>query len=329
MTLLLSDNDVANLVDPLELIKSIESSLIEESAGGAVIPRRVNIDANGTLFRIGPAFLPGSGFMGFKAFHGRQGDVVRYVVCLYDEARGDLLAIMDANNLTAARTGAVTGLATNYLASRRARSVGIIGAGAEARTNLAAIAAVRSIDAVRVYSPRTASRQNFARYVEETIGIECRAVDTPQKAVFDAEIVVVATNTRGASDPIAYRGAWMRPGQHINSIGSTNLALREIDPAAFARPDVVVVDTADMVLEESADVLAAVAEGSYPDVVELKDVIGGAAVGRDDTDETMVTLFKSVGTGGQDVAAAAVVYRKALETGHGQDLGEVLVAKNF
>lgn len=329
MTLLLTNRDVERASDIAAQIDVIEASLREEANGTVDLPPRLNLTTTTGFFRVMPAVMRDSGLMGYKVFHGSVRHGVRYLIAIYDERDGRLLALMDAAYLTAARTGATTGVATKYLAPPAAAAVGVIGSGLEATTNLEAVCAVRPIREGKVFSPTPANRTRFATRMSDRLDIRMEAVDTPVEAVADAEAIVVATNTTGVGDLIAYRGQWMVAGQHVNSIGSTGGQLREIDPETFARADRIVTDSRVQLEAESGDLHAARQAGTYDrsKVAELKDIVAGRLPGRTESDET--TLFKSVGTAIQDVAAGFAVYREAVRQGLGQDVGEFLELKTF
>lgn len=328
MTIVLNAEDVQRATNMRVLVDAIEKGLREEALGQVVMPPRLNLPlkAAGTWFRIMPAVMNESGLMGFKAFQ-RAASGVRYLIAVYEQEEGNLLALMDAAYLTAARTGAATGLATKYLAPPGATHVAVIGSGLEARTNLEAVCAVKPVKRVTVYSPRQERREAFAAWVRTELGVEATAVESPERCLAEAEIVVVATVTAGQPDPISYRGAWMQPGIHVNSIGSTMPVQREIDPEAFARSDRIVVDAGGQIEEESGDVIAAIREGTYDRtrVVELKDVVAGKVKGR--TKDNEITLYKSVGTAVQDVMAGFAVYEEARRLSLGQDIGDLLELK--
>lgn len=327
--LLLNAEEVIQATSMAALVDAVEAGVREEAAGTVVLPPRLNLPSGGGFFRIMPAVLNGSGLMGFKAFHGSIKEGVRYLIAVYDQKSGVLLTMMDAHYLTAARTGATTGVATRYLAPEDARTVGVIGSGLEARTNLQGVCAVRNIEKVWAYSPSAERRAQFAREMSETLGIEVIAADDPARCVEQADIVVVATNTAGRPDPIAYRGAWMKAGQHVNSIGSTMPVLREIDPESFAQAAIVVSDSTVQLREESGDVLAAIEERRCdPDAFRnLKDIVGGGNPARNGGGE--ITLFKSVGTAIQDVTAGFAVYQEALKRGLGIEVPDFLDLKLF
>ena len=329
MTLLLTNSDVERASDIAVQIDVIEAGLREEANGTVDLPPRLNLATTTGFFRVMPAVMRDSGLMGYKVFHGSVRHGVRYLIAIYDEKDGRLLALMDAAYLTAARTGATTGVATRYLALQNAATVGVIGSGLEATTNLEAVCAVRPIQSGKVFSPTPANRKRFAAHMSDRLGIRLEAVATPEQAVADVNVVVVATNTTGVGDLIAYRGRWMTAGQHVNSIGSTGLQLREIDPETFARADCIVTDSRMQLEAESGDLHAARQAGTYDrsKVTELKQVVAGRTPGRTEPDET--TLFKSVGTAIQDVAAGFAVYQEAVRQGFGQDAGDFLELKTF
>ena len=329
MTLLLTYSDVERASDIAAQIDAIEAGLREEANGTVDLPPRLNLATTTGFFRVMPAVMRDSGLMGYKVFHGSVQHGVRYLIAIYDEKDGRLLALMDAAYLTATRTGATTGVATRYMTPPNAATVGVIGSGLEATTNLEAVCAVRSIREGKIFSPTPANRERFAAHMSDRLGIRLEAVAAPEQAVADVDVVVVATNTTGVGDLIAYRGRWMTAGQHVNSIGSTGLQLREVDPETFARADCIVTDSRVQLEAESGDLHAARQVGTYDraKVIELKKVAAGCAPGRTGADET--TLFKSVGTAIQDVAAGFAVYREAVRRGLGRDVGEFLELKTF
>jgi len=328
MTLVLTAQDVEQASDMRTMISAIEEGLREEASGDAIVPPRINITTQSGWFRLMPAVLNKRGIMGFKAFQITNGLGARYLIAIYNERDGILLALMDAHYLTAARTGATTGIGTKYLARSNARTVGVVGSGLEARTNLAAICAVREIDHVNVFSPNPERRQLFAKEMGQRLRVEITPVESPQASVDGVDIILVATVTSGRPDPISFRGEWLRPGVHINSVASTMPRQREIDAETIGRADVMVVDSKAQIEEESGDVLAAIQEGTYDSkkVFEAADVVGGKAPGR--TSESQITLYKSVGTAIQDVMAGHAVYEAAKKLSLGRDLGEILDLKS-
>jgi ornithine cyclodeaminase/alanine dehydrogenase-like protein (mu-crystallin family) len=247
-------------------------------------------------------------------------------VCSLDT--GAVIALVDAAYLTAARTGATSGVATRWLSRENSTSVGVIGSGLEAETNLRAVCSVRPISRAYVYSRTPQRRQAFAARMSEALGIPVTATADPQSAVTGTDIVVVATNT-GPDPVVAYQGSWLEPGQHVVSIGSTTASLREIDAETILRADTVVFDaTLDQLRNESGDVIALLeAQPDWCGGVSLDRLITGDAVGRIRPED--MTLFKSVGNAAQDLLGATYVLREAHRLGIGAEVDDIASPKQF
>jgi ornithine cyclodeaminase/alanine dehydrogenase-like protein (mu-crystallin family) len=331
MALILDADDVEALAAMPLLVEIIDRGVHEEALGKVVMPPRLNLPTrDGGFFRVMPALMNQSGLMGYKVFNGSIETGVRYLIAIYSQDSGALLALMDAHYLTAARTGATSGVATRYMARAKTPHVAVIGSGLEARTNLLGVCAVRNVERVTVYSPNAERRALFAARMSAELGIGIEPRNSPAECVRGADIVVVGTNTTGRASTIAYEGKWSEPGMHINAIGSTMPRLREIDPDTFARSGRIVVDSVVSQLEEeSGDVIAAIKENKFPRdrVFEMKEVLGGRVPGRAGDDE--ITLFKSVGTAIQDVMAGFAVYEEAVRQKRGRDIGDFMSVKRF
>lgn len=313
MTLLLSHDDVLAAVDMADAIDAMEMAFKEEGEGGVNQPPRTNIRTSTGFLRVGPVVMENSGWMGFKAMNLAAGVGVRYQVHLYTVADGDLKAIMDAQHLTTLRTGAASAVATKRLARAGATTVAVLGSGVESRAQLEAMHALGVVERARVYSPTRANRERFAAEYSEAMGIDVRAVDDARAAVDGAGIVVAGIK----SAEYALYGEWLVPGVHVNSVGTARPDQREIDPETFARSDIVVVDTRHGVFGEAGDAIAAKDVIKPDDVHELSEVVANGGPVR--TDDAQITLFKSVGTGIQDIALAAKIYQRALERGLGTE----------
>jgi ornithine cyclodeaminase/alanine dehydrogenase len=330
MTLLLSDEAVRQACDIAAMVKAVEETIRTESSGDTlVMPSRQNLAYGDTFLRVMPVIMGGTGVLGLKMFQGSVTRGVRYVVVLCELESAEILAILDGHYLTAARTGATSGVATNHLARAEASTVGVIGSGLEAETNLQAVCAVRSIDRVRVFSPREHRRVAFAERMSALLGIPVVPMDDPKKAVSGTDIVVVATNT-GPQGPVAYCGEWMEAGQHIVSIGSTTTALRELDIETFRRVDQVCFDIPPAsMLDESGDLVALAAEGllDRPGTITLAELLSDKKPPERPSERR--TLFKSVGAALQDMAGAVSIYEKALQLGVGVRVPMIADLKTF
>ncbi|AKC71069.1 ornithine cyclodeaminase family protein [Pandoraea oxalativorans] len=245
-------------------------------------------------------FFPGNSTVGKDPHQG--------CVLLMSGETGELLAVMNAAEITGIRTAAVTGLATSLLARHDASRLALVGAGHQAHWHLAALAAARPLHHVRVASRSLASAQAFVDKEQPNYGFRLEAIQRVEDAVRDADIVVTVTNS---TDPVL-RAEWIAPGTHVNLVGSSTPRHREADTLLMARAQLFV-DRRESTLNESGDYLAAAAEGRIgPDdlLAELGELVTRSHPGR--TDAESVTLFKSLGMGAQDVALAAALYRRAM-----------------
>lgn len=230
--------------------------------------------------------------------------------------RGELLAILDAAALTAIRTAAVSAVATQALAREDSALLAILGSGAQAMSHVDGMMEVRPITNVRVWSRTPANAERFAAEVTERFPVEVLAAPTVRDAVRDADIVCTTT---GARDPIV-EGGWLRPGAHVNAIGSASATDRELDGAAVQRARVFV-DRMEAAMREAGDLLLAIDEGAVAADAfagELGAVLVGRIEGRRSADE--ITLFKSVGLSAEDVAGAREVYEECLRRGLGHEV---------
>ena len=240
-------------------------------------------------------------------------------VLLFDAANGRLLSLLDASAITAIRTAAASGLATEVLARRDAGDLAILGTGIQASTHLEAIASVRTLRRIRVWGRSRAHAEAFATRESARLGswglrgVRVEVASGGREAVDGADIVVTST---AATEPIL-RGEWLTPGAHVNAVGACRHNQRELDGEAIRRSRVIV-DRRESAMAEAGDILLAIAEGAVgPDaiVAELGQVLAGTAMGRRSGEE--ITLFKSVGVAIQDLAAARAAYQAARAAGAG------------
>jgi alanine dehydrogenase len=316
MALLLKHSDVQASVTMAEAIAAMEEAFKEEGEGSAFLPQRINMKAGGGWLRVGPVALERSGWMGFKAMNLAPGHGLRYQVHLYRIESGELLCIMDAQHLTTLRTGATSAVATRLLARKGPAVVALLGSGVEARAQLEAMHAGGFVRSARVFSPTEVNRTKLASDFRRDFAMDIVPVGNAREAVEGADMVVAAVK---AKTPVLL-GSWLRPGMHVNSVGTARRDQREIDQETFRRSATVVVDTRTGVFEEAGDAVAARDSVEPHRVHELSEVVCGKAPGR--TSDDQITLFKSVGTGIQDIALAAVIYKKAKEKGMGKEMGE-------
>ena len=234
-------------------------------------------------------------------------DAHQGAVMLFSRETGELVALMNASEITAIRTAAVSGVATRLLAREDANELAIIGAGVQARTHLAALACVRSLKRVRVAARNVEHAQRLVDEMQPNVRSSIEAVPTNEDAVRGADVVVTATSSL---EPVLKR-EWISPGAHINAIGTHSPNSREIDSATMAAARIFV-DRRESALNESGDYLLAAKEGVIgPDNIagEIGELLIGTKSGR--TSATEITLFKSLGLAIEDVACAEYLYQNA------------------
>jgi ornithine cyclodeaminase/alanine dehydrogenase-like protein (mu-crystallin family) len=223
---------------------------------------------------------------------------------------------MEANLLGQIRTGAASGLATRYMAAPDAGTLGIIGSGFQARSQIAAITAVRSFQQVKIWSRDAGKRNSFAVECAREFSIPVAAVETAEEAVRGSAIVVTATN---AKDPVL-SSEWIAPGTHINAMGSNQARRRELPAELIRRADWIAVDSMEQARMESGDLIMALDEAGWrdPKLLELKDIVASKNVRERKT--TDITIFKSNGIALEDVTCAGYVYERGLKEKRGAEM---------
>jgi len=313
MTLLLTEKDVRELLTMHDAIAAVEEVMRRQADGQAIVhPRhRLELPDKGFLHYMTGADVT-AGVVGMKLYTSVRG-ALRFLVPLYRSATGELLALVEAEHLGMMRTGAASGVATRYMAREDSSTLALIGSGLQARGQIEAVAAVRNLTDVRVFSRNADRRAQFANEMEDLLEIPVNPVDSAGAAVHNADIIVTATTAHKA----VVEGAWIAPGTHINAIGANFPQKRELDDAAISRATRIAVDFIDQAKTEAGDLIQGFAAkpARWNSVVELSKIIAGKTPGREN--ETDVTLFKSSGIAIWDVAVAAKVYEVALEKGRG------------
>lgn len=312
--LYLREGEVERLLSMEVALEAVEDAFRAQAAGRlANHPRRRLHPDRNVYFHYMAAADAGSGYFGMKLYASAPAGV-RFLVPLYRADTGALVALLEADFLGRMRTGAASGVATKYMARADARRVGLLGSGHQAPTQLEAISRVRRLERVRVYSPNPDHRRAFAESMSAKLGLPVEPVETGERAIHEADIVVVCTN---AKQP-ALQGGWLAPGAHINAVGANFPQKRELDDAAVARAHRIVVDSLEQSREEAGDLIApfAARPERWQQVRELGEVVAGRFPGRGGPEE--ITLFKSNGVALEDVAAAVRVYERARADGVGR-----------
>jgi ornithine cyclodeaminase/alanine dehydrogenase-like protein (mu-crystallin family) len=309
MPLWLSEDDVAALVTPAEAVPVIEESFRRMAAGEVELMPRRRFGVAGGYFAVMAAADRGLGVAGLKSYTVVDGKLA-FVVCLFDLASGELSATIAADRLGQVRTGAASGVAARHLARPGATSLGLIGTGWQAESQLAAIrSAVPTIERV-VASSRKPER--VAAFCERTGAIPA---GDPSEAG-GCDVVVTVTTSR---DPVL-RGDWLRDGALICAVGANHPTARELDAQVIARATFVCCDSLDDARLESGDLIEPIAAGQldWLEVRELHEVVGGELAGRQS--DADIVLFKSNGIAPWDVALGHEVVRRARERGLGREL---------
>ncbi|GAC1396990.1 MAG: ornithine cyclodeaminase family protein [Ktedonobacteraceae bacterium] len=315
MALIVREKQVRTLLSMRDTLTVLEDAFHAQLQGLVKNQPRTRLAfANGVLTVLAAA-APTFGVVGFKTYTAfREG--VRYVVMLFSANNGELLAIIEADHLGAMRTGGTSAVATKYLARANARNVGLIGAGQQAVTQLMGVCAVRPITSVNVYSRRQPERELFCREMARLLNIEVISVADVHDAVEDADILITATTAR---DPVIH-GEWLKPGCHINAIGSNWIQRREIDFSTLHRSTLIVTDSLEQAYKEAGDFVIPANEGlfQWERVHELYEIMSDEGPQREASDE--ITLYKGLGIALEDVATAAHVYYLATKQGLGEEI---------
>jgi alanine dehydrogenase len=324
--LVLNGEDVTRLLPMRDCIQVMREALAALARGEALVPLRMVMRVPGVSGFLG--LMPGyisphdkqEGALGLKAVsvfpgNARRGiDTHQGAVLLFEADTGRLAALMDGAAITAIRTAAVSGLATDLLARPDAGELAVLGAGVQARTHIEAIAAVRPLRRVRIWSRNPERASALALEQRPRFAFPIQAEASAESAVREADIVATVS---ASPEPILQRG-WLKEGVHINAVGSSIPTSREIDTPTMVAARLFV-DRRESALAEAGDLLIPMLEGAVKGdhvEAELGEVITGKSRGRRSPQE--ITLFKSLGLAVEDVASAAYVLRRARETGAGQ-----------
>lgn len=324
---ILSRDDVQRALPMRECIEVVRAAFAQLSTGAATVPLRTQLPVPAhegvTLFM--PAYLADSGDLGAKIVsvfprNLAQGfPTIHAVVVVVDSTTGVPVALMDGTTLTALRTGAASGTATELLARPDARVAAVFGAGTQGRTQLEAVCTVRPITRALVYD---ADPAHAARYVDDVrargapFPADIRVAASPAEAVRQADVICTATT----SPTPVFDGRDVQPGTHINAIGAYTPQMQEVDAETIRRAKVVI-DSRQAALVEAGDLIVPLQQGLITEAhihAEIGEIVAGLKPGRERDDE--ITYFKSVGVAVQDVAAARRVLDRAAELGLGTEV---------
>jgi alanine dehydrogenase len=321
MIRILSRDDVRQALPMRQAIEAMKSAFTQLSAGQADMPLRValNVPQHDGLTLFMPAYLSADDQMAVKivsVFNENPAKglpLIHALVIVIDAATGEPAAVMDGTYLTALRTGAASGAATDLLARQEVRIVAIFGAGVQGRTQLEAVCAVRAVERAWVYDVVPGAAEAFAAEMGQRLSLPVKVARTPAEAVSEADVICTATTS---TSPV-FADADVQPGTHINAVGAYTPEMQEIPVETVLRARVVI-DHQEASLAEAGDLLIPLRTGQMGVehiYAELGEIAGGTKPGR--ATPEMITLFKSVGVAVQDVATASAV----LESARQLDLG--------
>lgn len=314
--MIISADEQKRLVDMNEVMEYVEIALKEFSALKTDTPIRTALPfGEGNSGLVMPSVAEDLKAMGLKYVTVVPGNakidkkVIQGVVLLSDIKTGEPLALLEGSYLTNIRTGALSGVATKYLAKKNASKLGIIGTGEQAHGLCRAVLAARDIETIFVFNRSEEKAKEFAEVTKETFGKEVVICATPDEVVQNSDILVTATTSMSPvfSTPL-------KPGTHINAVGSFKPTMQEIPSHALTSASKVVVESMEAALEESGDLQIPIQEGVFSENelhAELGKIISGEFAGRENDEE--ITVFKSVGVAIVDIVIAKYFYEKALK----------------
>jgi ornithine cyclodeaminase/alanine dehydrogenase-like protein (mu-crystallin family) len=321
--LFLSAKDVEKAISMKETIAAMKDAFLQLAKGEAIVPLRSNIDMPKenaeALFM--PAYLPDISKISLKTVTINKDNperglpMIQAMVMVFDAVTGSPIAVMDGEHLTAMRTGAVSGLATDLLARKDAEVVAIIGTGAQGKTQLEAVCEVREIKKAIVFDLNNERANSFAEKMSKKLGIEVISAISPEDISL-ADIICTATSS---SRPV-FDDANLRTGVHINGVGSYRPDMCEIPAETIVRAKVVI-DQASAALAEAGDLIQPIENGLITKdhiYAELDEIVAGTKTKRENDEE--ITVFKSVGVAVQDLSTAHKVIENARKLGLGTDV---------
>ena len=321
-TLFLGSEDIERAFSWEEAIISLRR-LYAFAVTEEMFPPRTMARGDGLWLRTLSGISPDGGLMGAKLIAANlKQRRASYLVPLFDQKSVELVALLDGNSITGFRTAATTAMALDSLALQGSVDVGVLGTGFEARNHVRALAAIRKISSVKVFSPNPDSRAAFVQDLTD-LGLSISPVESARAVVKGgADILLCAARSRGEK-PL-FEGGWLSPGVTVASIGSTLPEQREVDPDTIARASLVIADMPDEVAHDTGDMRAAREAGVLFDdkLVALADLVGGRHVGRSSDND--IVLYKSVGAAIQDIAVAAMCLQRARQLGLGTLLGQTI-----
>lgn len=322
MVRILDGDAVDRLLSPDLALKSMRDLFSLSGDPSAVGLARLDLGTPRGWLRILPGFVEPLGVFGYKTLHRTDGVGMRYAIYVHDLEGGELRGIVDALAVTNLRTGAVSALAADLMALPDVEVAALVGTGPVARGQAVMLELVRPARRLRVFARTPENRRRFLEDMADRLSSDVVEAASLDEAVADAGLVTLATK---ATSPILF-GRHLRPGMHVNSVGPASRDRVEVAPDSFADFDRIVCDSVDLVMDEAGDAFQAVGVGYDPKrAFDLRAVVAGTEPGR--AGDSEITLFKSVGTGLQDVMVAARLLDAAAAAGLGESMDDFISVK--
>lgn len=303
MAVMLGRGALEGAIGMREAIDLLEAMLAHEAAGATSVSPKHVTDFKGGFMRMLFAADTQAGYAASKLYHNIQGVGTRYVVSLYRLKDGELLAVLDGQLITDLRTGAASGVMARKVPMAGPVSVGIIGSGNQARTQLESLAAVYQVRSAVVYSPTRSNRDAYAREMSDKLRIAVTAVDSAEAAVAGRLVVATASSAR-TKEPVL-RGAWLSQCRLLCAVGNTRAQFSEADVRCFADARLVVADSGHA-FDEAGELIQAARSGAIP--AEKRATLGQIVAGAVTVPGDGLVAFKSVGSALQDLSLAARYY---------------------
>lgn len=330
MTVVLSGKEVEKAVSMNEAIEAVREAYIDSAKGKSCIPKRsiIEIPEHHGVTSFLPSYLPRREVLGIKLASVYRDNpnaglpLVHSVVVLLDGKTGQIIAFMDGRLLTAVKTGAATGVATDVLARKDSRSLCLIGSGYQAAHQIEAVLETRpKIAEISVFDSDRQKSKNFIERIQRTVmsGSPVRFVSagTPEEAVEEKDIIITVTSSM---TPV-FDGRYVKEGAHINAVGSFTPDMQELDETIIARTDKIVTDNRADALEMAGDLIVPMKKRQISDDIiygELGEILAGRKPGRESDKE--ITLFESIGLSALDMAVATTIYHNSLRLGIGSHM---------
>lgn len=317
MAQLLQEDDVRRLLTMDEALAAVEDAFRAVAHGEALNVPRQRGAMPGVTINVLCAISTALDATGVKCYPIVRQDVTvgsSFTMLVYQISTGALIGVLEANTLGQIRTGAASGVASKYLARSDSRVMTLFGAGWQAESQVEAVARVLpKLERINVLGRSPERTQRFCQVMAERLHLELIASRDPERAVAQADVITTVTGSR---EPL-FDGRWLRPGVHINAVGSNFAEKQEIDATAVQRADCIVVDDLAVARIESGDLLAAEAQIGFDwnAVHPLCNIVAGIAPGR--TSSQQITLFESHGLGLEDLAVASRALKLAQRQGVG------------